>query len=594
MTRRQRIDDLTAFAVPEQPALSPDGSQIVYVLRTERRGKRPDRHARCGGSAAARGEPAAAHPRPGRRRARLVARRHPVAFLRAGTARRRSGCSRPTAASRAADDAAARGRARPVWSPDGSQIAFGAPVDLHAGRGRRRPSRAPPRRSSTERLDYQADGAGLLRTIRKHLHVVDGRRRECRQVTERRLARRRPGLVARLDQLAFAAATAPDADLIFRAPVYTLDVDPAGRRSSAGRARRRGRRARRSGRRTAPALLVVGTVGRAGRPRRGCCASRSTAASRVDLAGAARPQRDARRARLPGRACRSSPATARTVLFCVRDRGCTHLYARPGRRWRAAAAASPAPGRVVAGPVGRGRHRRGRRWPRRPRTARSSRVDLATGAADGPHQPRATSTEVELFTREERAVQRSPTARPCRAGWSATRGAPGPQPLLLDIHGGPHNAWNGAADDGAPLPPGARGARLGGAAAQPARQRRLRRGASTTRALGALGRGRRARTSSSRSTRSSPRASPTRERLAVTGYSYGGYMTCYLTSRDDRFAAAVAGGVVSDLVSMAGTSDDGHHLGRRSSSAARRGPIGDRYERDVAAVARGHRCARRR
>ncbi len=37
-------------------------------------------------------------------------------------------------------------------------------------------------------------------------------------------------------------------------------------------------------------------------------------------------------------------------------------------------------------------------------------------------------------------------------------------------------------------------------------------------------------------------------------------MTCYLTSRDDRFAAAVAGGVVSDLVSMSGTSDAGHFL----------------------------------
>ncbi len=33
MTRRQRFDDLTTFAVPEQPALSPDGSQIGYVLR---------------------------------------------------------------------------------------------------------------------------------------------------------------------------------------------------------------------------------------------------------------------------------------------------------------------------------------------------------------------------------------------------------------------------------------------------------------------------------------------------------------------------------------------------------------------------------
>ena len=50
------------------------------------------------------------------------------------------------------------------------------------------------------------------------------------------------------------------------------------------------------------------------------------------------------------------------------------------------------------------------------------------------------------------------------------------------------------------------------------------------------------------------------ERLAVAGYSYGGFMACYLTGHDDRFAAAVAGGVVSDLVSMGGTCDDGHFL----------------------------------
>ncbi len=35
-------------------------------------------------------------------------------------------------------------------------------------------------------------------------------------------------------------------------------------------------------------------------------------------------------------------------------------------------------------------------------------------------------------------------------------------------------------------------------------------------------------------------------------------MTCYLTGHDDRFAAAVAGGVVADLTSMGGTSDDAH------------------------------------
>ena len=49
-------------------------------------------------------------------------------------------------------------------------------------------------------------------------------------------------------------------------------------------------------------------------------------------------------------------------------------------------------------------------------------------------------------------------------------------------------------------------------------------------------------------------------RLAVTGYSYGGYMTCWLTATTDRFAAAITGGCVSNLVSEAGTSDAGYHL----------------------------------
>ena len=36
MTRRPRISDLTDLAVPEQPALSPDGRHVAYVLRTWR------------------------------------------------------------------------------------------------------------------------------------------------------------------------------------------------------------------------------------------------------------------------------------------------------------------------------------------------------------------------------------------------------------------------------------------------------------------------------------------------------------------------------------------------------------------------------
>ena len=46
------------------------------------------------------------------------------------------------------------------------------------------------------------------------------------------------------------------------------------------------------------------------------------------------------------------------------------------------------------------------------------------------------------------------------------------------------------------------------------------------------------------------------DRIAVTGYSYGGYMTCWLTGHSDLFAAAIAGGVVADTVSLV-ASDEG-------------------------------------
>ena len=127
-----------------------------------------------------------------------------------------------------------------------------------------------------------------------------------------------------------------------------------------------------------------------------------------------------------------------------------------------------------------------------------------------------------------------------------------------------------------PLPPGARGARLGGAVCST----RVAATATARTSTGRLSRtgARRTRgTSSSRSTRLVAEGLADSERLAVTGYSYGGYMTCYLTSRDERFAAAVAGGVVSDLVSMGGTSDDAHLLARYE-LGGESWAIGDRYQ----------------
>jgi dipeptidyl aminopeptidase/acylaminoacyl peptidase len=47
------------------------------------------------------------------------------------------------------------------------------------------------------------------------------------------------------------------------------------------------------------------------------------------------------------------------------------------------------------------------------------------------------------------------------------------------------------------------------------------------------------------------------ERLVVTGYSYGGYMSMYIIGQTGRFKAAVPMAGISNLVSFVGTSDVG-------------------------------------
>lgn len=53
------------------------------------------------------------------------------------------------------------------------------------------------------------------------------------------------------------------------------------------------------------------------------------------------------------------------------------------------------------------------------------------------------------------------------------------------------------------------------------------------------------------------------KRLGITGSSYGGYLTCRAITQTDRFAAAVAGACISNLLSFYGTSDIGASWGLR-------------------------------
>ncbi|HEX7995936.1 MAG TPA: prolyl oligopeptidase family serine peptidase, partial [Streptosporangiaceae bacterium] len=72
-------------------------------------------------------------------------------------------------------------------------------------------------------------------------------------------------------------------------------------------------------------------------------------------------------------------------------------------------------------------------------------VDLASGTQVVRTSHGAYLDDVELFTREERAFRISDGSE-VHAWLIRDPENSSPQPLLLDIHGGPHNAWNAAAD----------------------------------------------------------------------------------------------------------------------------------------------------
>jgi dipeptidyl aminopeptidase/acylaminoacyl peptidase len=245
-------------------------------------------------------------------------------------------------------------------------------------------------------------------------------------------------------------------------------------------------------------------------------------------------------------------ASEDVILFCARDGGCVQLYRTSLRDSatirRLAGSATESVGAVSVS-------RSGRTLGYVSSTAdgcqRLTIVNLVTGTKDviastvPPGEP-FESEPVRFTTRDGLMLE----------GWLVRGPTDGPAPLLVDVHGGSFSgAWS-------PL-------------IQPSRlyQQELAGKGWTTLLLNARG----SDGYGSQFARAAVGAwgiadSPDYHiaidtlvdkrladpsRLAVTGYSYGGFMANWLTATSNRFAAAVSGGSICDFVSLFGTSDMG-------------------------------------
>ncbi|HUR48068.1 MAG TPA: serine hydrolase [Acidimicrobiales bacterium] len=563
--RRLEFDDLWTIAVPEASEISPDGTQVVYVVRT------PDRStdgyttsiwlaAADGGS-----NPVQLTQGPKDAAPRWSPDGSQIAFLAV-----RGGSDKPQVhvlpvagageARRVTD--LPLGAGAPVWSPDGKRLAFTAGVDLLGppadDKERKRRAAAP---LVIDRLGYKSDGAGLIRSLRSHLFVTGIEKGSI------------PVQLTWGDWFAGGAAWSSDGEtlVVSGSRGENSDLEPTSR------------------------LYAVAAEG-GGTPRpltpdRGFAGDPVfTADGRIVFTGKADAGPGlARLFVVPaegGDPVELAPAFDRNVMsgspgypggplnltddgrlfFCARDRGATHIYALAldgdgTPRKVLGQADNSISGLSVAGRTGAlttvlsDRGNPGEVAVLPARTA--APILLTTLSADS-------LKGVDLFLPEERTFT-APDGTEIH-GW-IVRGAAAdkPGPLLLDIHGGPHNAWGPtfdnkhhhhqvlAADGWTVLYVNPRGSDGYGEDFMTAVSGAW--GTSDTDdflcAVDAL----------------IDEGIVDRSQVAVTGYSYGGYMTCWLTATTDRFAAGVTGAPCSSLVSEAGSADMGLWLARHEVGA---------------------------
>ncbi|MFI7446326.1 S9 family peptidase [Nonomuraea sp. NPDC049714] len=544
---RLSLDDLFRITVPSDPQLRPDGGAVAYTLTGSR--KDPDEN---------RTEIWLAGPgtEPRRLAEGFCPRWSPdgraLAYLKPVDGVPQIHLLPMDGGEPAALTAAPLGAGAPVWSPDGTLIAYAGAhgeVEPHAP-------------VVTDRLDYKADGAGLLRGVRTHLFVIPATPRESapgkeagsegRAGVERAGGAGEGGAVRLTEgdfhvgppswspdgrQLAFTAGMEPDGDVNLSSSVYTVELTGGEpKRLSADGVVCTG--VWWLGER----LVVAGLLSLVGHTRLFTLepdglVELETGLDRNVMTGG------------PGYPGAPPQLRGEDLLFTARDAGCTHLYSMPVTRPGEAA-------KLIGGDVSISGMSAAAGQIAYVATTPHTAGDVHLTDVEGPIAAYGLDG-VELYVPRRRTFT-APDGTPVEGFVLRDETLEGPSPLLLDVHGGPHNAW-APVFDGAHLYHQVLAARGWTVLTVNPRASDGYGEAFYTAAVGAWG-------LADADDFLAPLddlvaegvADP--DRLAVTGYSYGGYMTCWLTTRTGRFRAAVPGGAVTDLTSMGGTSDMGYPL----------------------------------
>jgi len=557
-------DDLWSIPRPSDPQLSPDGHQVAYVVTLPDR-ESDDYRSAIWIVAAAGGEPrlltngphddAPAWSPDGSRLA-FVGRRQEgkpgqIYIIATDGGEARTVTDLPL------------GAGRPVWSPNGMSLALAAPVDLAATGRPDKADQAGHRPVVVERLGYKADGAGLIKDRRAHLFIVDLDSSEARQLTFGDFSTSIPVWSPDGSLLAYTTSTGADRDLLVTAVVYSMPV-------TGGLATRltptNGLFHVADWSPDGETLLVFGQPAlRCGHDTLFSVPANSSVPENCGDPIPLVPAYD--RNVMPGvpgypGAIPRYIEGGSQVLFCARDRGAVHVLSVPAKGGDPAlvvggdrvvgglSASAPVPGGTSLAFVAATPTSAGEVWV----------LDNDSSSRSGERQLtdlfRIALPDVTLV--EPRSTTFEAPDGTSVHGWMLRGDVQGPTPLLLDVHGGPHNAW-GPVFDGAHLyhqtlvasgwtvlilnPRGSDGY-----------GEDFWRGV-----LGAWGQADEADFLSAVDKLIADGLVDS-EKVAITGYSYGGFMSCWLPSRTTRFAAAVSGGCVSNLVSISGASDLGRHI----------------------------------